>query len=75
MDETLRQWGENIRIYRETLGLSQAELADSLDPPVNQSTVVRWEKGLMEPRRWYKAQLAARLHTDVRILFSMARAS
>ena len=75
MDETLRQWGENIRLYRETLGLTQFELGEKLEPPVGQSTVARWERGSFEPRRHYKAQLATVLCTDVRILFAMTRAS
>lgn len=87
MDETLRQWGENIRIHRELLNgdanlrrsdepaMTQAELGRLLEPAVGQSTVARWEKGYFEPRRHYKAQLAHVLHTDVRILFAMVRAS
>lgn len=71
MDETLRQWGENIRLHREVIGLTQAQLAEQLDPPVSQATVARWEAGLMEPRRRYKAQLAPLLHTDTRILFPL----
>lgn len=90
-DETLRQWGENIRIFREqhdahgdpipprlrgkTPSLTQAQLGQFLDPAVDQSTVARWERGMFEPRRRYKAQLAAVLHTDVRVLFAMTSAA
>lgn len=84
-DETLRTWGENIKLRREALNpegglrtddepaMNQAQLGELLDPPVTQATVSRWEAGLIEPRRKYKAQLAAVLHTDVRVLFPMVR--
>ena len=84
-DETLRTWGENIKLRREVLNthgdlrgpedepMSQGRLGELLDPPVTQATVSRWEAGLIEPRRRYKAQLASVLHTDVRVLFPMVR--
>lgn len=83
MDETLRLWGENIRLRRLLLNsageprtsdeapMTQEELGALLTPPVTQATVARWERGLMEPRRHYKAQLAHRLLTDARVLFPM----
>lgn len=83
MDETLRLWGENIRLRRLMLNaageprtvaedpMTQQSLGALLEPPVTQATVARWERGLMEPRRHYKAQLAAHLLTDVRFLFPM----
>lgn len=73
MDETLRQWGENIRLRREALGLSQRELAQKFTPPLSQSTITRWEYGAMEPRRDHKRRLAEVLSTDVRMLFPMNR--
>ncbi len=73
MDETLRQWGENIRLRREALQLNQKQLAGQFTPPLAQSTVARWEKGLMEPRRDHKRRLAEILSTDVRMLFPMHR--
>jgi transcriptional regulator with XRE-family HTH domain len=73
MDETLRLWGENIKLHREVHGLTQYELADLIG--VAQPTVWRWERGQMEPRRGHKAQLASALHTDVRLLFPMLRAA
>lgn len=86
-DETLRLWGQSIKGLREILNpegmprtgddpaMSQKALGEKLDPPVGQSTVARWESGLMEPRRHYKAQLARALHTDVRVLFPMTRSA
>lgn len=83
MDESLRAWGQNIKLLREALNgdgeprrgddsaMTQAELGDLLDPPVSQSTVARWEAGQMEPRRRYKSQLARALRTDVRVLFPL----
>lgn len=71
MDETLRIWGQHIALRRKLLGLTQAELGEAMEPPVRQSTVARWESGAMEPRRQYKAQLAAVLKADVRMLFPM----
>lgn len=55
--------------------MTQLELGELLDPPVAQSTVARWERGQMEPRRHYKAQLARILHADARILFQVKEAS
>lgn len=74
-DPILRQWGENIRLSREVLGLTQTELAEKLDPPVTQPTVTRWERGQVEPRRHYKVQLARILRSDVRMMFPMVVAS
>lgn len=71
MDETLRLWGDNIKLHRTTLSMTQADLAEAIG--VRQPTVFRWEKGQMEPRRDHKRKLAEVLHTDVRILFPMTR--
>ncbi|AXI49367.1 hypothetical protein C1J03_25020 (plasmid) [Sulfitobacter sp. SK012] len=38
----------DIRSWRRSLGLTQAELSEALD--VDQGTVSRWERGLVEPR-------------------------
>lgn len=73
MDETLRQWGENIRLRRMAMKMKQEDLGALLTPKVTQGTVARWERGLMEPRRHYKSQLAAALHTDVRLLFPLTQ--
>lgn len=84
-DEELRQWGENIQLRRNALNssgalrtgddeaMTQAQLGLLMDPPVHQSTIARWEAGLIEPRRHFKAQLATVLMTDVRMLFPMTR--
>lgn len=83
-DEQLRKWGKNIattRSLRNSNGdlrrpgqdeMSQAELGAMLDPPVTQATVSRWEAGLMEPRRAYKAQIAIALGVNPEALFPMA---
>jgi hypothetical protein len=84
----LRQWGRNIQ--RERAGrqpdgeprvsgaddrMSRSDLARLLDPPVDYSTVYRWEKGLMEPRRTQKVQLARILDIDERDLFPLSAVS
>lgn len=87
-DEVLRIWGSNIKGRRNLLApdgslratadaprMSQADLGHLLDPPVAQSTIARWERGLMEPRRHYKAQIANVLMSDVSMIFPMTRAS
>lgn len=87
-DEVLRSWGENIRNHRQALRpdgvprvsgadavMTQVDLGKLLEPPVQQSTVHRWETGSMEPRRRYKVQLARVLHVDVRVLFPLVRAA
>jgi DNA-binding XRE family transcriptional regulator len=84
--EELRTWGDNIRAHRKLRGpdgqprrsgadatMSQAHLGELVDPPVAQSTVQRWEKGLIEPRRHYKVQLARILGVDVAQLFPLTR--
>jgi transcriptional regulator with XRE-family HTH domain len=40
--------GYDIRSWRRSLGLTQADLSEALD--VDQGTVSRWERGLVEPR-------------------------
>lgn len=87
-DETLREWGANIRSLRLTLNpdgtprrteeepvLTPARLGALLNPPVAQSTVSRWERGLIEPSRHNKVQLATILMTDVRMLFPLTRST
>lgn len=44
--------------------MTQAELGELLEPVVTQGTVARWERGQMEPRRHYKAQLDRVLHAN-----------
>jgi transcriptional regulator with XRE-family HTH domain len=87
MHETLRLWGKNIAAFRLTRKpdgslrataeddpMGQADLGRLMDPPVSQATVSRWEAGLMEPRRQYKAQLARVLGVDVTTLFPLTKA-
>lgn len=88
VDATLARWGETLRDLREAHGrdgelrrsdevpsMTQQELGELLEPRVAQSTVARWERGLMEPRRHYKAQLARVLHDTTGALFSLQVAS
>lgn len=86
-DPLLVEWGRQIRHRREALNaagdlrretessMTQEQLGALMEPPVDQSTVARWENGDMEPRRQYKAQLADLLHTDGQFLFPMKAAS
>lgn len=86
-DPLLVEWGRQIRNRREAFNsdgnlrraeqqaMTQEQLGALLDPPVDQSTVTRWENGDMEPRRQYKAQLSYLFHTDGQFLFPMKAAS
>lgn len=82
-DPLLAEWGRQIRCRREALNadgrlrhqndpaMTQERLGALMDPPVDQSTVARWENGDIEPRRHYKAQLSDLFHTDGQFLFPM----
>lgn len=86
-DPLLVEWGRQIRSRREALtadgqlrgeaapAMTQEQLGALMDPPVDQSTVARWENGDIEPRRHYKAQLSSLFHTDGQFLFPMKAAS
>lgn len=69
--EVRRQWGQNIRDGRSILGLRQEDLAGAIR--VRQSTVSKWERGLMAPTDRMKVRLATVLHQDVRQLFPLTR--
>lgn len=71
MDETLRLWGANLTRFRKFYGWTQDKVAEELD--VDQSTIARWEAGLIEPRRHMKIRLAELYSTDVAILFPLTR--
>lgn len=86
-DETLRTWGKGIRDRRLGLDaegmpimrrkkvrpMTAAQLGALLNPPVNQSTVNRWERGIIEPSRHNKAELGRVLFADVAVLFPLTR--
>lgn len=72
-DEVKRQWGKNIQAGRSALGMRQEDLAGILR--IRQSTVSRWERGLIAPRDGMKARIAQVLHQDVRQLFPLTRAA
>lgn len=69
-DGTLQAWGRKIRVTRRSLALNQTQLGALLDPAVNQSTVNRWERGLIEPNRVNKRELARVLDVNVDEFFS-----
>lgn len=51
--------GQMIKYYREEIQLSQEELGQSLDPPVNRAAVNKWETGQVENiKRTHIQQLA-----------------
>lgn len=51
--------GQMIKYYREEMQLSQEELGQSLDPPVNRAAVNKWETGQVENiKRTHIQQLA-----------------
>lgn len=76
-----RKWGRNISRRRVAFNplaeprgpnepaMSQCDLAEHMG--TNQSTVSRWEAGLVEPTLERKLELAALLRTDVEILFPL----
>lgn len=65
-----RQWGENIRLARESAEMTQAKLGEVCG--VNQSTVAKWEKGLISPGETNKMRLAEILHVEAREMFPLA---
>lgn len=66
--------GTAPRMSGDDVPLSQEQLGQLLDPPVVQSTITRWENGVMEPRRHYKNELARRLYLSTSLLFPLAAA-
>ena len=48
--------GDGIRAARRGAGLTQAQLADKLE--VNQTTVARWEAGVLAPNHRHRSRLA-----------------
>lgn len=55
--------GEIIKYNRKKLKLSQEELGNSLEPPVNKAAVQKWENGTVENiRRTHLIQLADKFH-------------
>ena len=71
MNERLRTWGINIRSVRAMFGDTQQQFADRLG--VRQSSVARWERGLVAPRDEMKLQIARLSHQDVRMIFPLFR--
>lgn len=66
--ESVRQ---NIRKFREKLGISQRELADRLE--VNHSTVAYWEIGKSSPNVETLAELCRIFNTTPAILMGVAQ--
>lgn len=69
MTERLRQWGVNVRAARTIKGLSQQDLANLVG--VRQSSIARWETGVVGPSDNHKIALARALGQDVRMLFPL----
>ena len=63
-------FAESVRVRREALGLSQADVADKLG--VGQQAVSQWEAGQSLPRPSRIAQLAVVLEVDVEQLWRLA---
>lgn len=66
-------WGENIKLYRGKLKLTQRGLGAACSPPVRASSVNRWEKGKTNISDSHKIAVAEALGVDVRVLFPLAR--
>lgn len=60
-------WGGRVRHRRKALGLTQQQLADLLDVPVQ--TVSKVERGQIVPRDYLRAGLAIRLCVEIDELF------
>jgi transcriptional regulator with XRE-family HTH domain len=68
--EAMGVFAETIRIKREELGLSQAEVADRLG--VGQQAVSQWEAGASLPRPSRIAQLSVVFGVDLEHLWRLA---
>lgn len=62
-----QQWGEAIRNQRETLGMTQKQLAEKVG--CDQSAVAQWEKGATAPTVERQLAIAQALSVDARVLF------
>ena len=74
MEELYRQWGRNIALVRQALGLTQEEFGAQLTPPVRQGTVAKWEAG-RAPRDHHKVAIANLAQQDVRFIFPLTRSA
>lgn len=78
-DELLRQWGINVRTFRQVHDRREAiaegdgmrSMAEYLE--VSAATVSRWETGKMAPTDDHKVEIADYLGVDVRSLFPLVR--
>ncbi len=68
--EMARLAGSLIRRRRQSLGLTQEELAKRVG--VAQGTINKWETGLRLPRDYWRLRLAEELERDVIELFPWA---
>jgi transcriptional regulator with XRE-family HTH domain len=64
-----KQWGETIRTYRTTIGLSQAEFAGIIG--VDTATISRWENGIKTPANKYRIRIAAYFRNDPNKMFPL----
>ena len=65
--ELATRMGRSLKAAREARGLSQVQLANAVD--VTQSSIVRFEQGLMVPRPYLQTLIAATLLRPVSDVF------
>lgn len=63
--DTLKVWGSRIVRRRAALGkITQAELAELIDPPIAQSTIAKIETAAMFPSDILKVRIADALRVE-----------
>jgi transcriptional regulator with XRE-family HTH domain len=56
MDELVK-YGERVQKRRTQRKLTRVQLAELFLPPIDQATISRWERGLVEPSRHNRAEI------------------
>jgi transcriptional regulator with XRE-family HTH domain len=62
-------WGRNLRVAREGVGLTQADLAFAIGGA--QSSIAAWEAGVRPPPDDMKIRIARILHQDPHEMFPL----